>query len=302
MEGHFSVESEGIDALFNQLEALGGKGAAVMIRERAGMLGRYLASSTAPVADLEASKAAKESEAYQSSAAKIIAVGAGKDTITATGDSPYAKKLGQQAVMVDLKRCFDVVAGYTVKDARGATDKLVLMKGGGRKGTARQVYLIDRRFYATSIEDMAKFHKSKLTARGRVSTAGLKNQTTGRWKSGDTMVCTKTMFNAYARLVMSHVGWAKSGWITAARQIPGAKGFAKIPKWMSHPAPGSGEDGTRSGTDPYIKLTNRVKYVGDVLSPGIEQGAREAFERSLMKELDTVCNLLRRKHPELLAA
>ena len=92
----------------------------------------------------------------------------------------------------------------------------------------------------------------------------------------------------YEREIKRRVGWAKSGFYTAARMIAGAVGLGQLPKWMKQPAPGSGRDETRTNRDPYVALENQVGYVSAVISNRQIHKAQGAFEVSLAKDVDAI--------------
>jgi hypothetical protein len=108
--------------------------------------------------------------------------------------------------------------------------------------------------------------------------------------------------STYIKRRQEHVGYTKSGWVTGALQIRGAKGLGKIPQWIRrHRGPGSGTDATR-GPNPHIILTNNVPWIGQTFGGRQEGKALQGFDRILVKDPSIKAQKLRQKHSHLLAA
>lgn len=264
-----SADVRGLDRLMNELQKLGGPDAGTLLRKRSGMLARVCAEQTQPAADRE-------------TGGQITA-----ETVKVAANTAAARRLGEGAIKADLRRIFDVLDGYTAEQARGSTEKLVLYKGGGRRGGDRKAYLIDRQHYASNDASMHQFHQSRrLPSNGRVSTAGLREQRNGRWKSGATMVANRAQFNAYLKKALARVGFSKAAWITAARMIPGGEGFTKLPAWITrhHGAPGVGIDRTR-GDNPHVVLVNQVPWAAKIMRPAQIDRIGRAFALLIRKDI-----------------
>ena len=231
-----------------------------LLRSRAGMLGRYMAASTQPAR----------------------ATGSRNPT----GGTVAEKMMGQKAVRSDIAKIIDgVKAGASVMPARGQSDRLVLRysakRGGGEAG---KVWLVDRDLYMESAAELHQFHQSRrLPSNGRVTTAGLRDQRQGRWKSRKVAITTKALRDAQMKKTIARVGFAKRGWLNAARDLS-SDGMSRVPAWLRDgDAPGTGT--FSGGARPFIRLTNNVAHAGKVLRPEYQQRALEGFFASLKKDL-----------------
>jgi hypothetical protein len=287
-----AVQSEGIDQLFEDLAKLSNKSTGRMIRERAGMLGRYFATATQPIADLEASQAASATASMGAKRSSIVGEAISESTLNFSGDSKYAKALGQAAVRRDIGRVYKPpsMAYKAIRDEVGleaARKFYALMKSGQLRQAQRMLkkLAVDGTVNPDVIAfDYGAMHQRMRNARGGISAR----------KSG-VVVTDGAALKRYMATIVQRVGWAKSGWTAAARQIPDAKGLGGLPKWMRLQAPGRGVNRTQ-GTDPHIILYNQVGYAGDLVPQRYISGAEAAFEESLTKELEHVTEYWRRKH------
>jgi len=92
--------------------------------------------------------------------------------------------------------------------------------------------------------------------------------------------------------VKNRVGWAKAGWMTAARAL----GVKRIPSWIAdHPAPGGIEDGLSNGDQPSFTVINAVSYIsylnsGNRLLVRVLRNRERAMEISIEHALQHFIN------------
>jgi hypothetical protein len=281
MEGFvMSVETAGLEALLREIEDLGGKSAPVIIRERAGLLGRICAERTQPVVDETGS-----------------AISA--DSVDFSGDSPAARKMGEAAVVRDIGRVYTTASSIFKQVREAATPE-----------AARAFYGMVKRGEYDQAEDFLrklKLRVSSLQVRGWDDGARHRQMrnSRGRINKGvrPIVIADIDSLRQHVKKVKARVGYTKSGWINAARKIPGAKGLSKVPAWIKkHAGPGSAQDGTRSGQNPFITLTNNVPWISKVFGGRQESQALRGFDQVIAKDLMAQVRYLRSKHQRLLAA
>lgn len=288
MEGYFSFSDGDIPRLFRRLELLTGKSQQKMLRERAGALSRYLASATQPMISAEES----------ANLSAVASFRTGKDTKVGMGDSKHAKDLGQAAVKRDISRVYSPPSATyrAIREEHGNKQARAFYKllSDGKLAAVTN-FLVSLGMDAARLQivqwDDGSRHQQRRNRRGRVS------------KGNRPAIVTDTAsLEAYIKKIVKRVGWAKSGWITAGREIPGSKGFTGLPAWFRLPAPGRGIDRTGNEENRHVILENHVKYIGELLEPRYLDRAQTAFEESLIKELEIVTEKIQRELPELVAA
>lgn len=298
MEGYVTFEGGDIERLFNELEALCGKPQKKMLQERAGALGRYFASATIPVADADASANASAVQSFNAGKAVTVGVSIEKGTTNVTGDSKHAKDVGQSAVRRDIRRVYvspsQVFRDIREKEGLKPARRFYKLLADGKLLEAslflNQLGMKSRYLEIIPWDEGAR-HKQRRNRRGRINSGNRPAIVTMGKKLAD-----------YMKEVMRRVGWAKSGFITAARQIPGAKGFSGLPVWMRLPAPGVGIDHTDDPDNRYIILENRVPFVADLVEESTINRAQAAFEASMLKELQIVTDNIKNQHKGTVAA
>lgn len=257
MNATFKIPSGSFARTFARWQAVTGRAGGELLRDRAGMLARYMAASTQP------------------------ARATGK--ITPKGGTKEEQRLGQNAVADDLARIMDAPRGaFAVLPANHQPDLLVLIhKGGKKKG---EVYLIDRNLYLTDAVALSAFHQSRKIGGGRVTRAGTYPDVgRGRWKSRQVAVTTKALRDAHFDRMKGRVGWAKAGWISAGQTVSSV-GFSNVPAWIQKPAPGNAVVNL-NGPRPFLRLINGVNYSQEVLRPEYAASAIQGFTRSLEKDM-----------------
>lgn len=259
-ESFAAVDSREVEKLFAELEELSGKKAGALLRERAGLLGRVMAERTVPFEPI--------------------------------GDYNAQKQSGEKAVVSSMKRTY-IGPASTFKQIEAREDtKLArafyrLLKK-GKHGEARD--LVASLGIASARLDWGHWDGGARHRQKRRNGTIPKSERPMMLMSG-----AKEMVR-YSRQQLKRVGYAKRGWIAAARMIPGAKGFARLPAWMkSAGAPGVGTDRTRQ-TDPFVALENRVPYIGKLFRTGRQEQAQRSFQDLLMKDLRGQISHLKSKH------
>jgi hypothetical protein len=120
------------------------------------------------------------------------------------------------------------------------------------------VYGVEKKLFQpnASIGVMSAHHQRFRTANGRVSTAGALTRDVGRWKFIDKMVVSKGALASYMRVVRGRVGMAKSGWVTAARNLG-----VTLQAWINrHSQPGEGTLDLRGNDESSITISNLCAF------------------------------------------
>lgn len=242
-----------------------------IIKSRSPMLARYLATATMPIAGLTN----------------------GSEGSNPDGFSKAAETLGKKAVTRDIGRVYVSPKAVTRTLANSNGERGEAMAKGFTKflkkgDLANAKAILDRaRIDASSLTilqwDGGESHRKARGPRGRVA-AGRKPQITTDAKA----------LKAYADMRRKNVGFAKGGWINAARSVGGVMP-QRTPAWvMRHDSPGYGTDLTDDPVNPRFKLTNNVSYLTSILSENYLIKATEAFDKSLRKEINIVCGKIAR--------
>ena len=232
-----TVKDGDLEKLWNILATTMGTTVGELMRERAGMMGRYLASATMPV------------------------VVDGENT---TGDSKAAKLIGQKAALKELRAMFS-----RVREIRPHRQRPDLVVATGMSG---KTFLAQRSKVITDPATLKSTHRTH-------------RRFSGKKPAQVGFLVLATIYDPYEKHILSRVGWAKSGFMSAASGIPGAKGITQAPQWMRQNAPGSSVDRTNDETNPTFFLDNDVPYVSAIFSGYQMFKAEERFEQSLTSEL-----------------
>lgn len=232
-----TVKDDNLAQLWDTLATVTGSTVGELMRERSGMMGRYLASATQPV---------------------VV------DGENSTGDTNAARKIGQRAALRTLRQMFTRVRAFAA--VRGRTDLV------------RVTAMSGKTFYAERPKCIADAKQLQVIHRQHRRFGGKKPSQNG-------FLVLSTIYDSYEKTIMARVGWAKSGFMSAASAIPGAKGLTQVPAWMRQPAPGSADDRTDNESNPTFFLTNDVPYVSEILSDRYLARAESSFETSLASEL-----------------
>ena len=266
----FSMVMDVYDApLLNSLTRLveqTGSDIGMVLRKRSGALARYLAEATMPIAGLT------------------------REGGNPDGFSKAALTLGQRAVTRDIGRDYVSPKTITRTLAESNGEHGVAMAKGFtgflKKGDLQSAKaILDRSGIAarqlTIIQwDGGDAHRKARNNRGRIA-PGRKPQITT-----DAVALKK-----YSDMRRKNVGFAKGGWVNAARSIGKVPGV--IPQWMKrHASPGTAKDFTEDAQHPRFELQNQVGYMTAIMDEKYLIQATVAFERSLKKEIEIVMKYL----------
>lgn len=194
-----------------------------------------------------------------------------------------AKKIGEAAVMRDIGNVYQSSAQiYKLllqQDEKLAKAFYKLVKEGGY-GQAEKILRASSR-----IERNAKifapldpaFHQNARNQRGRVV----------RYRPQQIIPDGKEL-KAYAKSRADMVGFGKAGWITAGSQLGS---IARVPGWITRHkgrAPGGCIDNSKSTEDPYVVMTNQVRYASSILSDSQAQQAMRLQEEKMLAHIEHV--------------
>lgn len=261
MNADIVVDTRELEPLFRELADLGGKKAGALIRERAGLLGRVLAERTVPFMPL------KDPAAQRETGRRTVVKGIASVYVVASKIyEEIRRKIGDRAAKAWRKLL------KTDPEKADRIIKLANIRGGN---------LSIREF------DGGYAHMRLLPTLAR---RGVANRP-------PIVISSAKELQKYRAQELRRVGRAKSGWIAAARQIPGAKGFSGLPAFMrQRDAPGTGYDGTRNTDNPFVTLKNNVGYIDKLMRGWRMVEGQDAFEKLLAKDIRAQIAHLKAKH------
>ena len=227
------------------------------------------------------------------------------------GDKDNAKKAGEKAIIRDLlgrggggsvraglfaSGDFNDGMGYEWY-ATGPHVRLFISKDGYAYGTDKSFFKQD-----VSQGEMRAFHKSKFV-NGKMSSAGGRDRSIGRWKFLDKWFVPKAALTSYVDSQILKVGWAKAAWAACARElrkVTSGSATRGIPSWVTrHDSPNSDVvDNSRNLTNPSVTLINATKYASDVLPASEVQNAKNIV---IGKMVNQMRNILKKRQKELTA-
>ncbi len=215
--------------------------------------------------------------------ARLIAVNLAHNT------QPYglgqdARKLGEWAAMRDVGKVYRSIDSVYAEIARQSEDAA---KGFYKAALAGRMDVAKHILRGCGLTDLLgadigpfdkSVHKEMRDRRGRVSI-----------RSPRLIVTDPKELKAYQKLVVSHVGVAKSSWATCAGQLGGMRG---IPYWATkNRARGRVQDLSKRADDPRVILTSDVDYMPTVLP---ENMRRDALDKQRAKMQTAVSMALTR--------
>lgn len=207
------------------------------------------------------------------------------------GANDKAKKTGEKAITRDLiggrsssavhsrrRRGILAAIGSSMDESGGFSwyktgdnVRLFVGKDGFAYGTEKTMFRPD----ATGSEIRA-FHKKNFV-NGKMSSAGSRDKTIGRWKFLDKMFVSEAALTDYLKKTIEKVGISKAGWANCAlqlRKINKGKLTAGIPTWVfRHTADfknGKTVDLTGDTKKPRVVMTNTTPWASGVI-PASEQ-------------------------------
>lgn len=126
--------------------------------------------------------------------------------------------------------------------------RLFVRKDGTVYGTERSLFRPE-----ASIAEMDAHHH-KYWKNGRMTSAGSRDRTIGRWRFVDKMVVRKSTMESYLNYLYDRIGIMAGGWGKGAQQVG-----AKLPKIVKKHASGACKV-TLNKTSFSIEITNTVSY------------------------------------------
>ena len=257
-----------MDKMLVNLAAILGKPIGQIIKERAVMMGRYLAEITPPIVRAQGPTLTG-------------------DNLEVDGGSIQARNLQRFAIRRDTKRTYIGARAIfkRLNDSNGETGKAQAKQfwkavKGGQLGEARDIMrasgIKDKDAPLIQFDDGAALRKGR-TKQGKVN-AGRK----------PTIVLDMKALAEYTKKIEKRAGFTKAGWINAAAQVS-TVGMSRVKGWIKvHTnAPGIGEDRTSNTAFPAVYLTNSVPWINETLSARAIGLADRFFLNNLAKEVET---------------
>lgn len=217
------------------------------------------------------------------------------------GDSKDAQKTGEKAIVRDLRgrggagrtRAGLFSAGDFDKDqgfawyATGPNVRLFISKDGYAYGTDKSYFKP-----GASKGEMRSFHKSKFV-NGRMSSAGSRDRTIGRWKFIEKWFVDGSTLDSYIDDQIKKVGWAKAGWAACARDLPKiTKGSSTrgIPSWVTRHDSIHGDvvDNSNDLSNPRVKLINSTPYAHQVCPPNEVANATAVIVQKMINQMSNI--------------
>ena len=171
----------------------------------------------------------------------------------------------------------------------GENVRLFVGKDGYAYGTEKSYFRPD-----ASMTDMRSFHK-KFFVNGKMSSAGSRDKTIGRWKFLDKMFVSEATMNAYKETVLKKVGIAKAGWASCALKLKKVnKGSltAGFPKWVTRHTGdfdnGRVQDMTADRKNPRVEVTNKTPWASNVIPVSEELRAKSVVATKMKKQMEAI--------------
>ena len=181
------------------------------------------------------------------------------------------------------------IAGGYAWYKTGENVRLFVGKDGYAYGTEKSYFRPD-----ASMTDMRSFHK-KFFVNGKMSSAGSRDRTIGRWKFLDKMFVSESTMNAYKESVLKKVGIAKAGWASCALKLKKVnKGSltAGFPKWVTRHTGdfdnGRVQDMTSDLKNPRVELTNKTPWASNVIPASEELRAKSVVATKMKKQMEAI--------------
>jgi len=172
---------------------------------------------------------------------------------------------------------------------RGENVRLFVGKDGYAYGTEKSYFRPD-----ASMTDMRSFHK-KFFVNGKMSSAGSRDRTIGRWKFLDKMFVSEATMNSYKETVLKKVGIAKAGWASCALKLKKVnKGslIAGFPKWVTRHTGdfdnGRVQDMTSDLKNPRVEVTNKTPWADKVIPESEKEFAKAVIVTKMKKQMEAI--------------
>lgn len=231
-----------------------------IVRERSGMMARYLAQWTMPVTNIHKGATGTPD--------------GGNDEAHQLGMNAVSRDIGR--VYMDVKVAMKLMAGLKIRPdvPKSAAVKTVFtrMIKEGRIDRAQKVLRTVNKFASF---DVIQFDGGKLHRR---------SQKNGVVHIGQKpkVVADSVELRKYVEKERKRSGWTKAAWVNAAKQIPGSK-IGTINKWITKHNSAPARGFFKHYGKAEAKLTNNVDWVSKKID---DTGAMAAFEINLKKDID----------------
>lgn len=272
------LDDAGVMKAFKDLGELTRKDAATIIIEHAVMLGRYLAESTAPFTETTYKPGVETPDSLR----------------RFDGGSKYARMAGENATARDIGRVYK--SSHMARDQmkqRGTEGEAMAKAFGGmirKRDIAGAQALLKRsgipmRGLQLAMFDGGEKHRRMRDSRGRINKG-----------TAPTLIIDFGMIPKYKKIIKGNVGYGKSAWVNAARQIS-TLGLGQINGWIKNKSgSGTGIDATRNTNYPTIYLTNNVSWITKAMTPSFMANAHESFGRSVRAQAYEAADKIIKKH------
>ena len=167
--------------------------------------------------------------------------------------------------------------------------RLFIGKDGFAYGTEKSFFQPD-----ASLSSMRAWHK-KFFVNGKMSSAGSRDRTIGRWKFLDKLFVTEATMNAYKESVLKKVGIAKAGWASCALKLKKVnKGSltAGFPKWVTRHTGdfdnGRVQDMTANLKNPKVEITNAVPWASTVIPASEQLNALSVVSTKMKNQMNMI--------------
>ena len=171
----------------------------------------------------------------------------------------------------------------------GKSVRLFVGKDGYAYGTEKSYFRPD-----ASQTDMRSFHK-KFFVNGKMSSAGSRDRSIGRWKFLDKMFVSEDAMNSYKETVLKKVGIAKAGWASCALKLKKVnKGslIAGFPKWVTRHTGdfdnGRVQDMTSDLKNPRVEVTNKTPWADKVIPESQKEFAKAVIVTKMKKQMEAI--------------
>lgn len=194
------------------------------------------------------------------------------------------KKLGEAAVLRDIglvfrsaQQMFKQLEDQGQPELAKAWYKLVKIGTNAKaEKLLRETKAADRNTPIFAPLD-PQFHQKSRNRRGRVS----------RHRPAQIVPDAKEI-REYTKKKKDLVGFGKAGWITAGSQLGSIR---NVPAWITRhkgTAPGGCIDQSKSLEDPYVSMTNQVRYASALLSDSQAMQAMRLQEEKMLAHIEHV--------------
>lgn len=213
---------------------------------------------------------------YTKAARALLADGQSK-----IGETTSDKALGERKLKKDLLRIFQPMKREFLEAAVAANGNPIETKHFTGKDGKR--WFIEKAYVGFTFEAAKAFHRAKWKT-GRLSQAGMRDRTIGRWVPFDTMLLPFEVFNAFLDYEIKQVGSMKGGWAVAGETLG-----MNVPNWINRHE-GRGRivvNQLANAVTPSFYFANHAKNITDI-QPRISDAMRirsEAITKDIKRRV-----------------